>query len=37
MVKLFRFKAVNAGYEVHAGVSTKPIDKALVDLEPRTL
>jgi len=37
MVKLFRFKAVNAGYDVHAGVSTKPIDKALVDLEPRTL
>jgi len=31
-VKLFRFKAVNPRAEARAGVSTKPLDGALVDL-----
>jgi cytochrome P450 len=34
-VKLFRFRAVNADYGVKAGVSTKPSDGTLVDLELR--
>jgi cytochrome P450 len=34
-VKIFRFKAVNEKLEARAGVSTKPADGALVDLELR--
>jgi cytochrome P450 len=34
-VKLFRFKAVNAENPARAGVSTKPLDGALADLELR--
>jgi len=34
-VKLFRFRAVHAEYQVEAGVSTKPLDGVLVELEPR--
>lgn len=34
-VKIFRFKAVHAKAEARAGVSTKPADGALVDLELR--
>jgi cytochrome P450 len=34
-VKLFRFRAVNAGNDVRAGVSTKPRDGTLVDLQLR--
>jgi cytochrome P450 len=34
-VKLFRFEAVNAENDVRAGVSTKPRDGTLVDLELR--
>lgn len=34
-VKLFRFRAVHAEYQVSAGVSTKPADGALVELELR--
>jgi cytochrome P450 len=34
-VKLFRFKAVNPGNPAKAGVSTKPLDGALVELELR--
>ena len=34
-VKLFRFRAVQAGYEAKAGVSTKPADGVLVELERR--
>ncbi len=35
-VKLFRFKAVNADNPPKAGVSTKPLDGTLVELELRT-
>jgi cytochrome P450 len=35
-VKLFRFRAVHAENEVRAGVSTKPADGVLVELELRT-
>jgi cytochrome P450 len=35
-VKLFRFKAVQAENEAKAGVSTKPLDGALAELELRT-
>jgi cytochrome P450 len=35
-VKMFRFHAVNPACEAKAGVSTKPIDGTLVDLELRT-
>lgn len=35
LVKLFRFKAVEPQYGVHAGVSSKPTDKALVELALR--
>jgi cytochrome P450 len=34
-VKLFKFKAVNPDLEVKAGVSTKPLDGTLIDLELR--
>jgi cytochrome P450 len=34
-VKIFRFRAVNADPKARAGVSTKPADGALVDLELR--
>ncbi len=34
-VKLFRFRAVNPQCDVKAGVSTKPGDGTLVDLELR--
>ena len=34
-VKLFRFKAVNTENHAEAGVSTKPVDGVLVDLELR--
>jgi cytochrome P450 len=34
-VKIFKFTAVNASAEARAGVSTKPADGALVDLELR--
>jgi hypothetical protein len=34
-VKLFRFKAVNPDNQARAGVSTKPLDGALVELELR--
>ena len=34
-VKLFRFKAVNVGNPARAGVSTKPLDGVLVELELR--
>jgi len=34
-VKMFRFRAVEAEYRVKAGVSTKPADGALVELELR--
>jgi cytochrome P450 len=34
-VKLFRFKAINADNHAKAGVSTKPLDGALVELELR--
>lgn len=34
-VKMFKFKAVNAANEGKAGVSTKPLDGTLVDLELR--
>jgi hypothetical protein len=34
-VKLFRFRAVNAQNEVKAGVSTKPADGTLIELELR--
>jgi cytochrome P450 len=34
-VKLFRFKAVNAQNHARAGVSTKPADGVLVELDPR--
>jgi cytochrome P450 len=34
-VKLFRFKAVNADNQAKAGVSTKPLDGVLVELELR--
>jgi cytochrome P450 len=34
-VKLFRFKAVHERTEAKAGVSTKPADRVLVDLERR--
>ncbi|QDT52694.1 Pentalenene oxygenase [Caulifigura coniformis] len=35
IVKMFRFKAVNATCEARAGVSTKPADGTLVELELR--
>ena len=35
MVKIFKFKAVNEKAEAKAGVSTKPANGALVDLELR--
>jgi cytochrome P450 len=34
-VKLFRFHAVNAENPARAGVSTKPLDGTLIDLELR--
>lgn len=34
-VKLFRFTAVNSANEARAGVSTKPLDGTLIDLELR--
>ncbi len=34
-MKLFRFRAINAHNEAKAGVSTKPADGALVELELR--
>jgi cytochrome P450 len=34
-VKLFKFKAVNSEAQVKAGVSTKPLDGTLIDLELR--
>jgi len=34
-VKIFKFTAVNAEMRAKAGVSTKPADGALVDLELR--
>ena len=34
-VKLFRFRAVNKENRARAGVSTKPLDGALVELELR--
>ncbi len=36
LVKLFRFEAVNAENHARAGVSTKPLDGVLVDLELRS-
>jgi cytochrome P450 len=36
LVKIFKFKAVGERTEAKAGVSTKPADRALVDLEIRT-
>jgi cytochrome P450 len=35
-VKLFRFRAVNAANEARAGVSTKPADGVLIELQRRT-
>jgi cytochrome P450 len=35
-VKLFRFEATEAANDVRAGVSTRPRDGTLVELEPRT-
>ncbi len=35
LVKLFKFQAVEPGYQAEAGVSSKPKDGALVDLELR--
>ena len=35
-VKIFKFKAVNKETQAKAGVSTKPADGVLVDLELRT-
>jgi cytochrome P450 len=34
-VKLFRFKALNVEQQAKAGVSTKPFDNVLVELELR--
>ncbi|MDA0834271.1 MAG: cytochrome P450 [Planctomycetota bacterium] len=34
-VKLFRFKAMNAANDARAGVSTKPLDGTLIELESR--
>jgi cytochrome P450 len=34
-VKMFKFRAVNPRNEAKAGVSTKPLDGTLVELEPR--
>lgn len=34
-VKLFKFQAVTPGIEAKAGVSTKPLDGTVVDLQPR--
>jgi hypothetical protein len=35
VVKMFRFQAIHAENHAKAGVSTKPMDGALVDLELR--
>jgi cytochrome P450 len=34
-VKMFEFRAVNPGYQVKAGVSTKPLDGTLIELQRR--
>jgi hypothetical protein len=34
-LKLFRFKAVHPDNSATAAISTKPLDNALVELEPR--
>jgi cytochrome P450 len=35
VVKMFKFQAVNAEYQVKAGVSTKPLDGTFVELQLR--